>query len=208
MLGGAEFIPGNTTLPLTAVVNVVVPSALEDVIVTLDRPGRGSVNVKRLACEYVLQGANGPVTCDAEDELAARGIVSFPDILANSGGVLASYCEWLNGLIRLKGYAKMHGHGFVHPIVHNMVTALHPNAVSDDLKDIDEEAYRRAFRFILRHATIATSDLARAYAISMKTAYLALGIRSAAEEGRLTEKFSFAMEKIRDGFAGGYTPAG
>ncbi len=208
MLGDAEFIPGNTTLPLTAVVNVVVPSALEDVIVTLDRPERGSVNVKRLACEYVLQGANGPVTCDAEEELAARGIVSFPDILANSGGVLASYCEWLNGLIRLHGYATMHGHGFVHPIVHNMVTALHPNAVADDLRNIDEEAYRRAFRFILRYATIATNDLAREYGISMKTAYLALGIRSAAEEGRLTEKFSHAMERIRDGFAGGYTPAG
>ncbi|HSV96582.1 MAG TPA: Glu/Leu/Phe/Val dehydrogenase dimerization domain-containing protein [Spirochaetota bacterium] len=203
VLEGCEFAAGNTLLPLTAVVNVVVPSALENVIVSFERPHAGAVGAGRLACEYVLQGANGPVTCDAEDTLAERGIVSFPDILANSGGVLASYCEWLNGLIRLNGYAALHGYGFVHPIVHNMVMKLHPDAMSSDIRTVDEEAYRRAFRFILRHATVATIELSRACRISMKSAYLSLGIRAAAGEGRLTERFSFVMAKIRDGFAGG-----
>jgi glutamate dehydrogenase/leucine dehydrogenase len=203
VLESCEFAAGNTLLPLTAVVNVVVPSALEDVIVSFERPHAGSVGAGRLACEYVLQGANGPVTCDAEDTLAERGIVSFPDILANSGGVLASYCEWLNGLIRLYGYAAIHGYGFVHPIVHNMILKLHPDAVSSDIRAVNEEAYARAFRFILRHATVATIGLSRACRISMKSAYLSLGIRAAAGEGRLTEHFSFVMAKIRDGFAGG-----
>lgn len=203
VLESCEFASGNTLLPLTAVVNVVVPSALEDVIVSFERPHSQAVGAGRLACEYVLQGANGPVTCDAEETLAERGIVSFPDILANSGGVLASYCEWLNGLIRQYGYAAIHGHGFVHPIVHNMILKLHPDAVSANLRAVNEEAYARAFRFILRHATVATIGLARACRISMKSAYLSLGIRAAAGEGRLTEHFSFVMAKIRDGFAGG-----
>ena len=99
--GDSEFIPGDTVRPLTAVVNIVVPSALEDVIINRDKSGACKVSTRDIRGEYILQGANGPVTANAEDRLSEMGIVSFPDILANAGGVLASYMEWLNGLIRV-----------------------------------------------------------------------------------------------------------
>ncbi len=202
ILDRGEFFPADTIRPLSAVVNVVVPSALEDVIVNRD-DGRGTtVNVRGLEGEYVLQGANGPVTADAEDVLSEMGRISFPDILANSGGVLASYLEWLNGLIRVFGYGRLHREGFVHPVVHNLVRRFHPDAWAGDLRQVDETVYDYAFKFILRWATTETIRLSRAYRISMRTAYMALGIRLAAREGRLSGRFRTAVEKLRDTFAG------
>lgn len=198
---GSDFIPGNTVLPLTAVVNVIVPSALEDVIVTMEKPDGGHVHVKNLSCEYILQGANGPITSDAEEVLAEMGVVSFPDILANSGGVLASYMEWLNGLIGINGYTVMYRNGFVHPILHNLIIHNRPDALSSGITAVDETLYSTAFRFILRHATVAAITLSRSYRIPLRTAYCAVGIGAAAEEGRLTEKFSLSVAKMRSTFS-------
>lgn len=65
----------------------VIPAALECQI-TLD-------NVGLLDCKCIIEGANGPVTSDAESPLLDRYIDVIPDILANSGGVLVSYYEWM-----------------------------------------------------------------------------------------------------------------
>ncbi len=65
----------------------VIPAALECQI-TLD-------NVGLLDCKCIIEGANGPVTSDAESPLLDRYIDIIPDILANSGGVLVSYYEWM-----------------------------------------------------------------------------------------------------------------
>lgn len=43
----------------------------------------------------IVEGANGPTTPDANDALHARGVFVVPDILANAGGVTASYFEWV-----------------------------------------------------------------------------------------------------------------
>jgi glutamate dehydrogenase (NAD(P)+) len=65
---------------------VVVPAALAGVI---------DVGVARqLSTRVVVEAANGPTTTDADPVLEARGIVVVPDILANAGGVTASYFEW------------------------------------------------------------------------------------------------------------------
>ncbi len=201
LLGRSEFIPGDTVRPLTAVVNVVVPSALEDVVVNRDAVSGNTVSVKSLEGEYVLQGANGPVTSDAEDVLMEMGRISFPDILANSGGVLASYLEWLNGLILVFGYGRMQREGFVHPIVHNLVRHFHPDAAGDEPGVVNEEVYDWAFRFILRWATAETIRLSRTYKVSIRTAYMALGMRLAAREGRLSGNFGIRIENLRDTFA-------
>jgi glutamate dehydrogenase (NAD(P)+) len=57
---------------------------------------------ERLAADAVVEAANGPTTVDAEPVLDRRGIVVVPDILANAGGVTASYFEWAQSR---QGYA-------------------------------------------------------------------------------------------------------
>ena len=57
---------------------------------------------EKLAARVVVEAANGPTTRDAEPVLDERGIVVVPDILANAGGVTASYFEWAQGR---QGYA-------------------------------------------------------------------------------------------------------
>jgi glutamate dehydrogenase (NAD(P)+) len=63
-----------------------VPAALGGVIT--------AAVAEKLAARIVVEAANGPTTVEAEPVLDARGIVVVPDILANAGGVTASYFEW------------------------------------------------------------------------------------------------------------------
>jgi len=67
-------------------VDVLIPAAVENAIT--DR------NASRVEAKLVVEAANGPITSGADQVLAARGIPVVPDILANSGGVIASYVEW------------------------------------------------------------------------------------------------------------------
>lgn len=64
-----------------------VPAALELQI--------GANEAEALQCKVVVEGANGPTSVEGEDVLSKRGIPVIPDILANSGGVVVSYFEWL-----------------------------------------------------------------------------------------------------------------
>lgn len=70
-------------------VDVLVLAALEDQI-RLD-------NVEKVKARIVVEGANAPVTGEADDALNRRGVIVIPDILANAGGVIVSYFEWLQG---------------------------------------------------------------------------------------------------------------
>ncbi|MGC9309780.1 MAG: Glu/Leu/Phe/Val family dehydrogenase [Candidatus Nanoarchaeia archaeon] len=51
-------------------------------------------NVNDIKAKYILELANGPITSEADNILFKKGINILPDILANAGGVVASYCEW------------------------------------------------------------------------------------------------------------------
>jgi glutamate dehydrogenase (NAD(P)+) len=75
---------------LEADVTVVVPAALEGVITP--------EVAEKMRCRLVVEGANGPTTPDADLVLADRGILLVPDILANAGGVVVSYFEWVQDL--------------------------------------------------------------------------------------------------------------
>jgi glutamate dehydrogenase (NAD(P)+) len=68
-------------------VDVLIPAALENQLTMENAP---SVRAK-----VVVEGANGPTTPDAHQHLHDRGVLVVPDILANSGGVTASYFEWV-----------------------------------------------------------------------------------------------------------------
>lgn len=74
---------------LTLDVDLLVPAAVEGVITT--------ANVDDVQARVIVEGANGPTTTDADERLAARGILVVPDILANAGGVVVSYFEWAQG---------------------------------------------------------------------------------------------------------------
>ncbi|MBX9688649.1 MAG: Glu/Leu/Phe/Val dehydrogenase [Candidatus Obscuribacterales bacterium] len=58
-------------------------------------------NATKLNCKMLVEGANAPVTVEADAILADRGIVVFPDIVANASGVTAGYFEWVQGLMQL-----------------------------------------------------------------------------------------------------------
>jgi len=67
--------------------DVIIPAALE---LQIDE------NIARtLKCSHIVEGANGPITESAEPILKEKNIQVVPDVLANSGGVLVSYFEWL-----------------------------------------------------------------------------------------------------------------
>ena len=68
-------------------VDVLVPAALEGQIT--------SANVHEIRAKIIVEGANGPITADADRVLADRGVTIMPDILANAGGVVVSYFEWV-----------------------------------------------------------------------------------------------------------------
>jgi glutamate dehydrogenase len=68
-------------------VDVLVLAALEDSV--------NDKNAKDIKAKIVLELANGPVSYDAYKYLSHKGIVVVPDILANSGGVIVSYLEWV-----------------------------------------------------------------------------------------------------------------
>lgn len=86
-----EIIPNRDLLELHC--DILAPCALQNQIT--------AENSLRINCRIVAEGANGPTTLEADDMLQARGIIVLPDILANAGGVIVSYFEWVQGLQNL-----------------------------------------------------------------------------------------------------------
>ena len=85
---GAEDISGPDLLELP--VTVLVPAALEDQIT--------EANADRIRARLITEGANAATSPEADAILHERGVFMVPDILANSGGVIASYFEWVQDL--------------------------------------------------------------------------------------------------------------
>jgi glutamate dehydrogenase (NAD(P)+) len=72
--------------------SVLVPAALSEQIT--------EHNAMKLRCRILAEGANGPTTLEADRILQDQGIFIIPDILANSGGVIVSYFEWVQDVQR------------------------------------------------------------------------------------------------------------
>ncbi len=87
-LRGADEITNDELLLVDC--DVLAPCALEQVIT--------SDNADKVKATIICEGANGPITPTADEILEDRGVLILPDILANAGGVVVSYFEWVQGL--------------------------------------------------------------------------------------------------------------
>jgi glutamate dehydrogenase (NAD(P)+) len=85
---GADEITNEELLLLDC--DVLAPCALEQVIT--------EENAAQVRAKIIVEGANGPITPRADEILEEKGVLILPDILANAGGVIVSYFEWVQGL--------------------------------------------------------------------------------------------------------------
>ncbi len=92
--GTVKGFPGAEALPLEQVlelaVDFLIPAAIDGAI--------DEHNVSRVKARIIAEGANGPITADAQKVLEEKGVFIIPDILCNAGGVIVSYFEWEQGL--------------------------------------------------------------------------------------------------------------
>lgn len=84
----AEAISNEDLLALQ--VDILVPAAIDGVIT--------KSNMKNIKAKIISEGANGPITSEAQQYLESQGCYIIPDVLANAGGVIVSYFEWVQGL--------------------------------------------------------------------------------------------------------------
>lgn len=85
---GADRVTNEELLELPC--EILVPSALEGQITAENAP--------RVKAKLIVEGANGPLTPDADEVFGDRTVMVVPDVLANAGGVIVSYFEWVQGL--------------------------------------------------------------------------------------------------------------
>lgn len=104
-------------------VDVLMPAALGGILT--------SANAHDVKAAVVVEGANGPTTPAAERILKERGIPVLPDILANAGGVTASYFEWVQNAQHFRWAARR-----VREELHQTL-----NAAFDDVRSVCQEAH-------------------------------------------------------------------
>jgi len=122
-----ETIDNETLLQLD--VDILVPAALGGAI--------HAGNLDSINAKMIVEAANMPVTCEADDALADKGVTIVPDILANAGGVIVSYLEWVQNR---EGY-----HWSEDDVNRELEKRLHASweAVSKHAEE-EDTSYRRA----------------------------------------------------------------
>jgi glutamate dehydrogenase (NAD(P)+) len=92
--GEVEGYAGGDTITndelLTLPTDVLIPAAIGSVV--------NESNMREIRASYVVEAANSPVTPKADEHLKEKDVVIVPDILANAGGVIVSYFEWVQNL--------------------------------------------------------------------------------------------------------------
>ena len=101
--GSVKNFPGSKFIPTSAEAlelecDILIPAALENVI--------NGENAPRVKAKIIGEGANGPLTPEADEVFVQRGILVVPDMYLNAGGVTVSYFEWLKNLSHVR-YGRM-----------------------------------------------------------------------------------------------------
>ena len=101
--GSIKGFPGSKFIPTSAEAlelecDILIPAALENVI--------NGENAPRVKAKIIGEGANGPLTPEADEVFVQRGILVIPDMYLNAGGVTVSYFEWLKNLSHVR-YGRM-----------------------------------------------------------------------------------------------------
>lgn len=105
---GGDWITNEELLELDC--TVLIPAAISEQITKR--------NAAKVRCQILTEAANGPTSLDADDILEDRGIFTIPDILANSGGVIVSYFEWVQDAQRF-----VWKEGDIHNRLHEIITS-------------------------------------------------------------------------------------
>lgn len=103
-------------------VDVLIPAAKEDVIT--------QKNAANIRAKIIVEGANGPVSSDADQILHDNNVLVVPDILANAGGVTVSYFEWLQN---------------------SLLESWRIHQINTRLEDILEKGFETVFRIAVKH---------------------------------------------------------
>jgi glutamate dehydrogenase (NAD(P)+) len=192
---GAE--EGKAVLELDC--DILVPAALEGAI--------SAANAQKIRAALVVCGANGPNTTKAERILHRRGVTVLYDFLANGGGVIASYFEWLRNLAERRRYEAetIRGERFRVEDLARFVMPEFRSRILAILREPESPAATDAWNAVLRDIMIAAvnedyGEAARG-GVSLKTAgYASAILRVLAAELLRTPPFN------RSGFIAGLKP--
>jgi glutamate dehydrogenase (NAD(P)+) len=102
-----RFIDGGGKLPDYEKAEAISPEELLDIECDVFVPAAlgGMIhegNADRMSCKILLEGANSPTTPIADEMLHEKGVFVIPDLLANAGGVVVSYFEWVQNMQHLR----------------------------------------------------------------------------------------------------------
>jgi len=134
-------------------VDVLIPAVKEDVIT--------QKNAGEIQARIIVEGANGPVSSDADQILHDKNILVVPDILANAGGVTVSYFEWLQN---------------------SLLESWRIHQINKRLEDILEKGFDTVFRVAVKHNV--TPRIA-AYIIALKKVAETQSVKEVALEAPL-----------------------
>ncbi|MEQ9103060.1 MAG: Glu/Leu/Phe/Val dehydrogenase [Rhodothermales bacterium] len=160
---------GNPAAALEMDCDILVPAALEAQITKENAP--------RIKAKLIGEGANGPVTADADAMLLARGVLVIPDVYLNAGGVTVSYFEWLKNLshVRFGRMSKRFEQTSNENIIRSILSATGINLPAEQITKLSQGAdeldlVNSGLEETMISAYIENSEIAKAHKTDQRTA--------------------------------------
>ncbi|MBO9126237.1 MULTISPECIES: Glu/Leu/Phe/Val family dehydrogenase [Rhizobium/Agrobacterium group] len=162
---------------LTLECDILIPAAMENAITVR--------NADQIKARLIVEGANGPVSFDAEERLTDRGVVVLPDLFVNAGGVVVSYFEWVKNITHIPfGLMERRRRERRNLQMTQAMEAMTERAFPADIKDefleggAEIDLVRSGLEDVMRSAYDNISELKRASKImTFRTAAYVIAIR-------------------------------